>query len=221
MNMKRFLVGFAVTLASVVVVGWLFNQSIYQGWGATNQPPGWVQAIGVFLWLLFGSGMAYVLLPVLGGALWVWLGKSKGGRFSGVVSSVGAPDGGRGCEIAGRVSIGGEHVGTVVVPDALLDFWRHPGVSPGTPRQLELLKVGRCAVALRCERGTRNAWGLGAIHKAFPFMSMGFFAVTVVSLGFGALFTYFPVYLWGASRVNRFLLPEQTPLNATTGAGRA
>lgn len=202
--MKRFIVGFVTTLAVMLVMGWLFQQSVIGGWGASEPAPAWLQSVGLVAWLLFGSGAGYVLVPALGGALWAWLGQSKGGRFSGVVRWAGDPMDGSGCQIFSRVTIGGVSVGTAVVLDALLEQWRYPNPTAAGHGALDVLKIGRCVVALNSTRGFRSAWGLGTIHRAYPFLAMGFFATTVVTMGLGALVTYLPVYLWGSMRVAAF-----------------
>ena len=83
--MKRFVVGFAVSFIVMASLGWLFKQSVFGGWGPSEPAPAWLQSLGMLAWLLFGSGAAYILMPVIGGALWAWLGQSKSGRFSGMV----------------------------------------------------------------------------------------------------------------------------------------
>ncbi len=202
--MKRFIVGFVATLAVMLVMGWVFNQSVFGGWGASEPAPAWLQSVGLVAWLLFSSGAGYFLVPAMGGALWVWLGQSKSGRFSGVVRWTGDPMDGSGCQIFPRVTIGGVPVGTAVVPDALLEQWRYPSPTAAGHGALDVLKIGRAVVALNSPRGCRSAWGFGAIHKAYPFLAMGFFAVTLVTMGLGALVTYLPVYLWGSARVAGF-----------------
>lgn len=202
--MTRFIIGFAVTLIVMLGLGWLFNQSLYQGWGPSEPAPVWLQSIGLVAWLLFNSGLGYVLLPVVGGSLWAWIGQSKSGRFSGAVRWEGAPTDGRGCQIFGRVKIGDVAVGTAVVPDSLLEQWRYPGATVSGQGALDVLKVGRAVVALNSARGFRSAWGIGTVHKAYPFLAMGFFVITVVTMGAGFLVTYLPVYLWGAARVEAF-----------------
>lgn len=199
--MKRFIVGFVTTLAIMLVMGWVFNQSVFGDWGASQPAPAWLQSVGLLGWLLFSSGAGYLLVPALGGALWVWRGQSKSGRFSGVVRWTGDPMDGSGCQIFPRVTIGGVPAGTAVVPDALLEQWRYPSRTAAEHGALDVLKIGRCVVALNSARGFRSAWGLGTIHRAYPFLAMGFFAVTVVTMGLGALATYLPLYLWGAARV--------------------
>ena len=202
--MKRFLVGFVFTLAVMVVMGRVFNQSVFGGWGASEPASAWLQSVGLVAWLLFSSGAGYVLVPALGGALWAWRGQSKSGRFSGVVRWAGDPMDGSGCQIFSRVSIGGVPVGTVVVPDALLEQWRYPSPTAAGHGAVDVLKIGRAVVALNSPRGCRSAWGFGAIHKAYPFLAMGFFVVTVVTMGLGASVTYLPVYLWGTAKIAGF-----------------
>lgn len=202
--MKRFIIGFMVSLIVMLAMGWLFKQSVFGGWGPSEPAPAWLQSLGLLAWLLFGSGAAYILMPVIGGALWAWLGQSKSGRFSGMVRWKGDPTDGRGCQIFPSVTIGGVAVGTAVVPDALLEQWRYPSPTVTGQGTLDVLKIGRCVVALNSARGLRNAWGIGAIHKAYPFLAMAFFATTVVSMGAGFFVTYLPVYLWGAMKVTTF-----------------
>ncbi len=202
--MKRFLVGFAVSLIVMVGLGWLFKQSVFGGWGPSEPAPAWLQSVGLLAWLLFSSGAGYVLVPVIGGALWAWLGQSKSGRFSGMVRWKGDPTDGRGCQIFPNVAIGGVGVGTAVVPDALLEQWRYPSPTVTGQGTLDVLKVGRAVVALNSARGYRTAWGIGAIHKAYPFLAMAFFAATLVTMGAGFLLTYLPVYLWGSVKVAAF-----------------
>ena len=202
--MKRFIIGFMVSLIVMVGIGWLFNQSIYGGWGPSQPAPGWLQSVGLVAWLLFNSGIGYVVLPLIGGALWAWFGNSKGGRFSGDVHYAGLPTLGRGCKIFPRVTIGGVPVGTAVVPDELLEQWHYPSPTISGYGSLDVLKIGRCVVALNSGRGLRSAWGFGAMHRVFPFLSMAFFAFTVITCGAGALLTYLPVYLWGAAKVAAF-----------------
>ncbi len=214
--MARFIIGFAVSLIVMLGLGWLFNQSIYQGWGPSGPAPAWLQSVGLIAWLLFNSGLGYVLLPVVGGALWAWLGQSKSGRFSGTVRWEGAPTDGRGCQIFGRVTIGGVAVGTAVVPDSLLEQWRYPGATVSGQGALDVLKVGRAVVALNSAKGFRSAWELGAIHKAYPFLGMGFFVITVVTMGAGFLVTYMPVYLWGSVKVAGFRTEVRSTAQAAT-----
>ena len=202
--MKRFVVGFCVCLIVMVSLGWLFKQSVFGGWGPSEPAPAWLQSVGLLAWLLFSSGVGYVLVPAVGGALWAWLGQSKSGRFSGMVRWKGDPTDGRGCQIFPNVTIGGVAVGTAVVPDALLEQWRYPSPTVTGNGTLDVLKIGRCVVALNSARGCRSAWGIGAIHKAYPFLAMAFFAITVVSMGAGFLVTYLPVYLWGSVKVAAF-----------------
>ena len=95
-------------------------------------------------------------------------------------------------------------MGTAVVPDALLEQWRYPAPSVTGQGTLDVLKVGRAVVALYSARGFRSAWGIGAIHNAYPFLGMAFFAITVASMGAGFFLTYLPVYLWGAAKVTTF-----------------
>ena len=202
--MKRFVVGFSVSLIAMVGLGWLFNQSVLGGWGPSEPAPVRLQSVGLVAWLLFSSGAGYVLVPVIGGALWAWLGQSKSGRFSGMVRWKGDPTDGRGCQIFPNVTIGGVAVGTAVVPDALLEQWRYPSPTVTGQGTLDALKIGRCVVALNSARGCRSAWGVGVIHKAYPFLAMAFFAITVVSMGAGFLVTYLPVYLRGSVKVAAF-----------------
>lgn len=202
--MKRFIIGFMLSLIVMVGLGWLFKQSVFGGWGPSEPAPAWLQSVGLLTWLLFSSGAGYVLMPVIGGALWAWLGQSKSGRFSGMVRWKGDPTDGRGCQIFPNVTVGGVAVGTAVVPDALLEQWRYPAPSVTGQGTLDVLKVGRAVVALNSARGLRSAWGIGAIHKAYPFLAMAFFAVTLVTMGAGFLVTYLPVYLWGSVKVAAF-----------------
>jgi len=202
--MARFIVGFVVTLVVMMGLGWTFNQTLYSGVGSSEPGPAWLQYIGLVAWLLFNSGIGYVLVPALAGALWVWLGNSKGGRFSGVMRYSGVPTDGTGCTIYPRVSIGDSQIGTAVVPNELLEQWRYPGSGVSGYGSLDALKIGRCVVALNSARGFREAWGFGTTHKAFPFLSMAFFMLTVVSCGAALLVTYLPVYIWGAAKVSAF-----------------
>lgn len=213
--MGRFLVGFVVTLIVMLGMGFVFNQAVMSGVGGSQPQPVWVHTIGLFAWLLFSSGAAYVLVPLVGGALWAWRTQSKSGRFAGWVKHTGTPIDGRGCQIFPNVTIGGVPVGTAVVPDVLLEQWRYPGASVTGRGTLDVLKIGRCVVALNSERGCRSAWGFGAIHKAYPLLSMAFFALTVASMGLGLLVTYLPVYLWGAAKVAAFRPPTGVQLSAS------
>lgn len=202
--MKRFILGFMASLVVMVGLGWLFNQSLSGGWGPSQPAPGWLQSVGLVAWLLFNTGAAYALVPLIGGALWAWRGQSKSGRFSGSLRYASAATDGRGCQIFPMVSIGGVSIGTAVVPDALLEQWRYPSPTVTGGGSLDVLKIGRCVVALNSGRGFRSAWGFGAIHRAFPFLSMAFFVFTVITCGAGLLLTYLPVYLWGAAKVAAF-----------------
>jgi hypothetical protein len=71
-------------------------------------------------------------------------------------------------------------------------------------RARDVLKIGRAEVAWNSARGRRNAWGIGAIHKAYPFLGMAVFVVTLVTVGAGFLVTYLPGYLWGSVKVAAF-----------------
>jgi hypothetical protein len=202
--MKRFLLGFIVSLILMLGLGFAFNQSIYSGWSPSGPVPSWLQTPVFVAWLIFNSGMGYLLVPLIGGSVFAWHGQSKSGRFSGMVRWTGDPTDGRGCQIFPRVTIGGVVVGTAVVPDALLEQWRYPSPTASGLGALDVLKIGRCVVALHSAQGTRSAWGLGAIHKAYPFLAMGFFALSLVTFGVGLLVTYVPVFVWGAIKVGAF-----------------
>lgn len=69
-------------------------------------------------------------------------------------------------------------------------------------------------MALNSARGLRNAWGMGAIHKAYPVLAMAFFAATLMTMGAGFLVTYLPVYLWGSVKVEAFRNHKASALRA-------
>jgi len=78
-----------------------------------------------------------------------------------------------------------------------------------------VLKIGRCLAAMRGGAGYRGEWGVGSIHKAFPFASMVFFLVTVLSCGPGILVTHVPVSMYGSMRVANFRNRGAQPKFAT------
>ena len=131
---------------------------------------------------------------------------SKSGQFKGAIRlQPGGADGGRGCLIYPRVTVGNDYLGTVVVPDALDDSWRYPSnlMLPGG--DAEVLKIGRLLVAIKSNVRRRSDWGLFSVHKAFPFVGIVLMLSLLVSWGTSLLFLYLPIYLWGQAKVTAFL----------------
>lgn len=131
---------------------------------------------------------------------------SKSGQFKGAIHlQPGGADGGRGCLIYPRVTVGNDYVGTVVVPDALDESWRYPAnlMLPGG--EAEILKIGRLLVAIKSNVRRRSDWGLFSIHKSHPLLGLLLMLSLLFSWGTSLLFLYLPIYLWGQGKVTAFL----------------
>lgn len=154
--------------------------------------------------LLFTLGLSFMLplyavLGTIGGVLWMW--RSPGGRFSGVISH-GKRLWGKNNKswIYDKVRIGGRDVGTAVLPDTLDRMWQE---TKNYGQQAEVFKMGRVIVAIRSPKGSGKEWNLEAMRAAYPITCN--LMMVAVFLGGAGLLWLLPIYFWGSIRANQVL----------------